>query len=318
MLPCRGGGTRTPNRRFWRPVLYQVELRPSDGTGPARKAGTRLPSIGPPRRTRQRTAVLRFPQVSPDNRPVEARRPQALEAGLFMLVVALPLAFFPQSRGAFLDVKILILATGTLLVWSSGLPVDRRIALPAFAWAGVVLLAALVGVDPVESLFGTIRGSGLVLLLCAAAIVSLAPNVPGALLERARGWLVVTGIVVAAVSVVSRLAPDVLEVVARRLSFDGSTFGNPVHAAAFVAACIPAALADRRRRLWTVAIVVYAFGMGAAEERSAYLLPIVALGASAWYLRPGWRRIAVAAGVIAVALALWAFAPASAIPNGPP
>src|SRR3989304_4010301 len=27
--PYRGGGTRTPNRRFWRPVLYQIELHPS-------------------------------------------------------------------------------------------------------------------------------------------------------------------------------------------------------------------------------------------------------------------------------------------------
>jgi hypothetical protein len=29
----------------------------------------------------------------------------ALEAALFVLIVALPLAFFPQSRDAFLDVK---------------------------------------------------------------------------------------------------------------------------------------------------------------------------------------------------------------------
>src|SRR5688572_13113373 len=27
--PCRAGGNRTPNRRFWRPVLYLIELRPS-------------------------------------------------------------------------------------------------------------------------------------------------------------------------------------------------------------------------------------------------------------------------------------------------
>src|SRR5947208_1603011 len=26
---CRAGGTRTPNRRFWRPVLCQIELLPS-------------------------------------------------------------------------------------------------------------------------------------------------------------------------------------------------------------------------------------------------------------------------------------------------
>ncbi len=261
--------------------------------------------------------LLRFPQVTPDIRPVEARRPQALEAGLFLLVVALPLAFFPQSRSAFLDVKILVLASGTLLVWSSGLPADRRLALPSLVWTGVILIAAFGGVDPVESLFGTVRGTGLVMLLCVGALVALAPNVPGELLERARGWLVVTGTVVAAVAVVSRLAPDVLEVVARRTSFLGSTLGNPVHAAAFVAACIPAAMAARRRRLWVVALAVYGLGMGAAEERSAYLLPIVALAAAVWYLRPGWRRIAVAAGVTGVGLALWAFAPASVVANGP-
>ena len=46
----------------------------------------------------------------------------ALEAALFVLIVALPLAFFPQSRDAFLDVKILLLAGGTLLMWVAGLP----------------------------------------------------------------------------------------------------------------------------------------------------------------------------------------------------
>ena len=27
--PYRGGGTRTPSRRFWRPVLYQLSYAPS-------------------------------------------------------------------------------------------------------------------------------------------------------------------------------------------------------------------------------------------------------------------------------------------------
>ena len=49
----------------------------------------------------------------------------ALEAALFVLIVALPLAFFPQSRDAFLDVKILLLAGGTLLMWVAGLPPRR-------------------------------------------------------------------------------------------------------------------------------------------------------------------------------------------------
>jgi len=47
---------------------------------------------------------------------------------LFVLIVALPLAFFPQSRDAFLDVKILLLAGGTLEMWVACLPpsVDPR------------------------------------------------------------------------------------------------------------------------------------------------------------------------------------------------
>src|SRR4029453_12816145 len=108
--PCRGGGTRTPNRRFWRPVLYQVELRPSarpvlpEGGDSAAKyrAGPMV------RQSNARRNGGRAPQVRAghsDNRPVEARRPMALEAGLFVLIVALPLAFFPQSRDAFLDVN---------------------------------------------------------------------------------------------------------------------------------------------------------------------------------------------------------------------
>ena len=49
VVRCRAGGTRTPNRRFWRPVLYQFELLPS-GRG---RAGTEriAASPGRPRRS---------------------------------------------------------------------------------------------------------------------------------------------------------------------------------------------------------------------------------------------------------------------------
>ena len=249
---------------------------------------------------------------------MEARRPQALEAGLFLLVVALPLAFFPQSRNVFLDVKILLLAGGTFLMWIGGLPLDRRIALPAFAWGGVVILAAIVGVDRVESLIGTVRGSGLVLLLCVAALVAMAPSLPEGLLERARRWLLWTGLIVAVVAVTSRLAPELLEPIARRVAFVGSTLGNPVRLTALLAACIPALLAEKRWR-WTavLALVVLGLGLASAEERSAYVLPVVAIAATAWFVRPGWRRVATATGVIAAVLALWALAPTSAVSNAP-
>ena len=237
---------------------------------------------------------------------------------MFVLVVALPLAFFPQSRNAFLDVKILLLAGGTLLVWFGGVPLDRRIALPAFAWGGVVVLAAVVGVDPVESLIGTVRGSGLVLLLCLAALVAMGPSLPEGLLERARRWLLWAGLIVAVVAVTFRLAPEVLEPIARRVAFVGSTLGNPVRLTALLAACIPALLAEKRWR-WTgvLALAVLGLGLASAEERSAYVLPVVAIAASAWFVRPGWRRIATATGVVAAALALWAMAPTSVVSNAP-
>src|SRR6185436_26921 len=94
--------------------------------------------------------------------------------------------------------------------------------------------------------------------------------------------------------------------------------GNPVRVAALLAACIPAILADKRWR-WTgvAALALIGLGLASAEERSAYLLPVVAVAASAWFLRPGWRRIAIATGVIASALVLWALAPAAAVSNAP-
>ena len=35
----RGGGIRTPNHRFWRPLFYQLELRPCNKRGELYKAG---------------------------------------------------------------------------------------------------------------------------------------------------------------------------------------------------------------------------------------------------------------------------------------
>ena len=96
-------------------MLYQVELRPS-AKPVLPKGGDSAAKYRAGPMVRQRNARRndgRGPQVpagQSDNRPVEARRPMALEAALFVLIVALPLAFFPQSRDAYLDVKILLLS----------------------------------------------------------------------------------------------------------------------------------------------------------------------------------------------------------------
>lgn len=237
---------------------------------------------------------------------------------MFLLVVALPLGFFPLSRNAFLDVKLLLLAGGTLLVWTSGLPVDRRVAIPAFSWLGVLVVAALAGVDPVESLVGTTRATGLAMLICAGSLIAVAPNIPTALLDRARGWIVWSGILIAGVFVVGRIAPEAFDALAPGLDFRGATFGNPVDAVGFLAVCVPAALAAPARATWRTVLVFVVIGAGfaVAEERSAYLLPVVALAATAWFVRPGWKRLGLAAGSIVVVVAVWTLLPPSAIPGG--
>src|SRR3954451_8063711 len=50
VVRCRAGGTRTPNRRFWRPVLYQLSYCPP-GRG---RDGAEEDSSGPGRRPRRR------------------------------------------------------------------------------------------------------------------------------------------------------------------------------------------------------------------------------------------------------------------------
>jgi hypothetical protein len=68
----------------------------------ARRSGGRAPQV---------------PAGQSDRRPEEAPRSPSLEAALFLLIVPAQLAFFSQSRDAFLDAKILSLTGGTLLLF---------------------------------------------------------------------------------------------------------------------------------------------------------------------------------------------------------
>ena len=83
---------------------------------------------------------------------MDVRRPRCLELGLFLVVVAVPLAFTPFSDSPFADPKILLLVAGTLLVWLGGVPVDRRLAVAATAWVAVTAVACVAGVDPTAGL----------------------------------------------------------------------------------------------------------------------------------------------------------------------
>ena len=92
-----------------------------------------------------------------------------------------------------------------------------------------------------------------------------------------------------------QVAPDLLDRVVEHESFLGATLGNPVLLAGFLAAAVPAALREDRPRWWLVAVfALLGSGFGVIGERSALLLPVVALGAAWWWCRPGGRRMAIA------------------------
>jgi hypothetical protein len=238
---------------------------------------------------------------------VEPRRPPALDAGLFLLVVALPLAFFPLSRHPFSDPKLVVLLLGTLLLWLSGTGIDRRVAPAAAGWALVSIVAAAAGVDPLGSLVGPWESTGLLLLLACAALIAIGPALPGSAVERARGWLVWAALAVAGVAVLWGVAPDLLGSVVEDLRFEGSTLGNPVFVAAFLGAAIPAAVVGPHRPVALAAVMVgLGSGLAVNGQRSSLVIPAVAVLACWWTVRPGRARLGIAAVSLAATIGVWA------------
>jgi hypothetical protein len=255
-----------------------------------------------------RAAAARFAMVSrSDDASVKPRRPLALDAGLFVLVVALPLAFFPLARHPFSDPKLVLLMVGTLLLWLSGTGIDRRLTPAAASWALASIVAAAAGVDPLGSLLGPWESTGLLLLLACAALVAVGSTLPAAAVERARGWLVWAALAVAGVAVLWRVAPDLLGSLVEDLSFGGSTLGNPVFVAALLGAAIPAAVAGRHGP-WALAAVMVWLGWGFAVngERSSLAIPVLAILACWWAVRPGRARLGIAALSLAATIGVWA------------
>jgi hypothetical protein len=249
---------------------------------------------------------------------VKPRRPLALDAGLFLLVVALPLAFFPLARHPFSDPKLVLLMVGTLLLWLCGTGIDRRLTPAAASWALASIVAAAAGVDPLGSLLGPWESTGLLLLLACAALVAVGPTLSAAAVERARGWLVWTALAVAGVAVLWRLAPELFGFFVEGLRFGGSTFGNPVFAAAFLGAVIPAVVAGRQRP-WALVAVMIVLGSGFAVngERSSLAIPFLAILACWWALPHHRARLRIAAVSLAATIGVWALlAPGLSLSDG--
>ncbi|MGB7804350.1 MAG: O-antigen ligase family protein [Actinomycetota bacterium] len=242
-----------------------------------------------------------------------ARRPQLAELGLFLLVVALPLTFTPFSTSPFGDPKLVILVGGSLALWGSGLPLDRRIGALAALWTAFTALSALTGVEPIRSLASRTdgEGGGLMLVLSCAAIVVTAVGVDAALRERTRRWFVVASCIVGALGLVFRFAPDVLTdtLGLKILSFVGATMGNQLFAAALLAAGIAAALVPGKRLRNQVLVVAFlALGAASFGERSSLILPAVAVIVTLARTRMPWRAAFALAATAAVVLLGWQIA----------
>lgn len=237
---------------------------------------------------------------------VDPSRPRLVEAGLFLLLLAVPVAIFPLATQPFSDLKLILLMLGTLALWASGLPLSRRLLLPVLAWIGFAVLAAAFGSDPLGSIIGPWEGTGLLLLLCCGALVLVLPSLTNAHVDRARLLLVASAAVLAAVPLVWAVTHSMLERMNLGVTLSASTIGNPVLLAIVLTAAIPAAV-ETRSRWWTIVLAVLLGAAFAADgERSALVLPLVATGLCLWLLPWSRRRTLVVAAVILAAGIGWA------------
>jgi hypothetical protein len=240
---------------------------------------------------------------------VDARRPKVLEAGLFLLIVGLPIAFTPFTTSPFGDPKIVVLAIGTFLVWASGLSVDRRLARAAGVLVLVTAAATAFGVDPLRSLGASTSGNGggLLVIGCSAYLLVAGASLPPKLTERMRGWILWTAAVVALVLIAFRFAPDAFDAAIPDLSFVGATLGNQLFASTFLAVGFAAVAGDAHRTLWwrPVMVIVLALGASVAGERSSYVLPAIALAAAFWKGRVPLRRGLAIFGLVLTVFVAW-------------
>ena len=249
---------------------------------------------------------------------MQARRPQLAELGLFLLVVALPLVFTPFSASPFGDPKVVMLAAGTLALWTSGLQIDRRLGWAAVAWVGVTVVAAIAGVDPAFGLTARTegQGGGAIVIACAGVLAVLGGSLSPELRERGRRWFVASGAVVATLGLTVRAFPDLSTRLPSDIEMIGATLGNQLFAAALLAATVAAAIVGRAGpgttgdrpgvNPRTVALVAFlALGVATFGERSSIVLPIVAAAAALWKARLGGRASIVMACAVVMPLLIW-------------
>ena len=255
-------------------------------------------------------------------------RPRTLRVGLLLILAGSYLFFLPVVVWPFAEPKLLALTVGATLVWLSGLPLTRRPGFAAGVLAGVLVLAALAGVAPLDSLLGVrFASTGLVLLLPCLFLVAALPSLPEDTLQRLPAWLAALGLTMSAVMLTVFLLPRVLlawtdlHATLTGVGF-ASTAGHPLYAVVLLAVAMAAALARLRRGLASrlIALGGVAVGLALPHETSSYLLGAIVIACWLLKARPPKAIAIQGLGVVALAFAL-SFAlralPVSAAPVAP-
>lgn len=238
------------------------------------------------------------------------RRPRLYEAGLFMVVVVVPLAFIPFSTSPFGDLKLVLLAVGVLLLWASAPVVDRRLELLAGCWFAASVLGAVFGVDPGRSITGTENApGGVALVLLCAYLVSIGAAMPRAYRDRLPTWVASAAGVVAAIVIVWRLWPGAFSSMPG-LSFGSSTLGAGPFMAAFIALGL-IALPHLERPMWQVvaAAVLFGLALGGTPHRAALISTVIGFVFSVWNSGAARRLVAAVAVSALIAFLTWGLWP---------
>jgi O-antigen ligase len=169
----------------------------------------------------------------------------------------------------------------------------------------------VTGVDTWISLAGVDSNAGGLVLLGASGYALVAgASLPQDLVDRIPRWLLAATVPVSVVAIVWRFAPDVLLVLGRNMTYEGSTLGHPVFLSGMTAAAIAAAVGIRvRRRAWFVlALIVVASALSLSTKRSGLIAVVVGLTIALVRTRAGRARSMLVVGVVAGTLAAWTVA----------
>lgn len=243
----------------------------------------------------------------------------ALEVGVALIVIVLPIVFVPLSAGPFVDPKLVIVLAGAAALWIARLPVDRRLAAAAAAWVAAMALSSVFGVDRWWSLAGPENAAtGLLLLGASAFLLVAGASLPAGLADRLPRWTVVVGSVVALVAIAYRWAPGAFERPVPNLSFQGSTVGQITVLTGLMAGSL-AAIAGLKAagpRVLVPLTVVLTSGLSIAAERSGWVAAAFGVAIALRRSRSPKPRAILIAGTIVVTLGGWALADALVAPSG--